>query len=195
MNELIFASNNEYKLKEVRSILKGRSVKSLADVGIAEDITETGNTLEDNAFIKAKLVYEKTGSDCFADDTGLFVEALGGAPGVFSARFAGKRCTAVDNIIKLLRLMDNQVKRKAKFKTVICLLQNGDKKFFEGVIYGTISNEPRGENGFGYDPVFIPYGLNKTLAELTLEEKNSLSHRALAVFQMRKYFEATTKKS
>ncbi len=183
---LIFASNNIYKLKEVSAILNGIvSVKSLNDAGIAEDIAETGNTLEENAFIKADYVYRKSQQDCFADDTGLFVDSLNGMPGVISARFAGEHCSPQDNIEKLLSLLEKESNRKAYFKTVICLIQNGKEKYFEGVINGTISRAARGTNGFGYDPVFIPEGFIKTFAELSSEEKNSLSHRARAVKRMR----------
>lgn len=187
MSVLIFASNNPHKLREVRAILSGISVQSLDEAGIAEEIPETGNTLEENAFIKADYVYQKTKSYCFADDTGLFVDALNGAPGVFSARFAGEQCSAADNIVKLLGLMKNETNRKALFRTAICLIENGREKYFEGIINGSISYEPRGENGFGYDPIFIPDGFSKTFAELSSEEKNSLSHRALAVKKMKEH--------
>jgi XTP/dITP diphosphohydrolase len=186
--KLIFASNNPYKLKEVSTILNGVvTVKSLLDAGIAGDIAETGNTLEANAFIKADYVYSKTAQDCFADDTGLFVDALNRMPGVISARFAGEHCSPQDNIEKLLSLMEQKDNRNAYFKTVICLIQNGKEKYFEGVINGSISRQPKGTNGFGYDPVFIPEGFSKTFAELSSEEKNSLSHRAIAVSRMKEW--------
>ena len=185
---LVFASNNLHKLKEVSAILHGVvTVKSLHDAGIAGDIAETGNTLEENAFIKADYVYQKTKQDCFADDTGLFVDALNGMPGVISARFAGEHCSPHDNIDKLLSLMEKENNRKAKFKTVICLVRNGKEKYFEGVISGIISRIAKGTNGFGYDPVFIPEGFTKTFAELTAEEKNSLSHRAIAAKRMKEW--------
>ena len=187
MNPLIFASNNLHKLKEVSAILDGITVKSLNDTGITEEIPETGDTLEENAFIKANYVYSKTKSDCFADDTGLFTEALGGEPGVFSARFAGERCSFQDNVDKLLLLLKNKNNRKAYFKTVICLMQNGKEKYFDGIIRGIISNSARGTNGFGYDPVFIPEGFTKTFAELSAEEKNALSHRSIAVKKMKMF--------
>jgi XTP/dITP diphosphohydrolase len=183
---LVFASNNLHKLKEVSAILHDVvTVKSLRDAGIADDIAETADTLEGNAFIKADYVFQKTKHDCFADDTGLFVDALDGMPGVISARFAGEHCSPKDNIEKLLSLMAKESNRKAYFKTVICLIQNGKEKYFEGVIEGSISREPKGTNGFGYDPVFIPEGFSKTFAELSVEEKNSLSHRAIAVMRMK----------
>ena len=186
---LIFGSNNPHKLKEVSAILHGIViVKSLHDAGIAGDIAETGDTLEENAFIKANYVYQKIKQDCFADDTGLFVDALNGMPGVISARFAGEHCSPQDNIDKLLLLMEKENNRKAYFKTVICLVQNGKEKYFEGVINGSISRVPKGTNGFGYDPVFIPDGFPKTLAELSAEEKNALSHRARAVNAMKQFY-------
>jgi XTP/dITP diphosphohydrolase len=185
---LIFASNNKHKLKEVSAILNGIvTVKGLTDAGVSEDIAETGNTLEANAFIKAGYVYSKTGKDCFADDTGLFVDALNGMPGVISARFAGEHCSAQDNMVKLLSLMEKENNRGASFKTVICLVQKGKANYFEGMILGSISRAPKGTNGFGYDPVFIPEGFSKTFAELSTEEKNSLSHRAIAVKRMKDF--------
>lgn len=185
---LVFASNNPHKVKEVSAILEGVViVKSLHDVGIAGDIAETADTLEGNAFIKADYVYQKTGQDCFADDTGLFVDALNGMPGVISARFAGEHCSPQDNIEKLLSSMGKENNRKAYFKTVICLVQKGKEKYFEGIINGSISRVQKGTNGFGYDPVFIPDGYSKTFAELTAEEKNSLSHRAIAVIRMKEW--------
>lgn len=185
---LIFASNNLHKLKEVSAILHGVvTVKNLQDAGIAGDIAETGNTLEENAFIKADYVYRRTQQSCFADDTGLFVDALNGMPGVISARFAGEHCSPQDNIEKLLLLMQKENNRKAYFKTVICVVENGKEKYFEGVINGSISRVVKGTNGFGYDPVFIPDGFPKTFAELSAEEKNSLSHRAIAVRRMREW--------
>jgi XTP/dITP diphosphohydrolase len=185
---LVFASNNLHKLKEVSAILTGVvTVKSLHDVGIADDIAETGDTLEENAFIKADYVFQKTKQDCFADDTGLFVDALDGMPGVISARFAGEHCSPKDNMEKLLSLMERESNRNASFKTVICLIQNRKEKYFEGVIKGNISRQPKGANGFGYDPVFIPEGFSKTFAELSAEEKNSLSHRAIAVKRMKEW--------
>ena len=187
MKEFIFASNNLHKLQEVRAILSGTIVRSLSDAGIAEEIPETGITLEENAFIKANFVYRKTNSACFADDTGLFVDALNGEPGVFSARFAGENCTAHDNVLKILSLMKDKTNRSAHFKTVICLIENETEKYFSGVISGSISNEPHGTNGFGYDPVFIPDGFKKTFSEFTPEEKNSLSHRAQAVKLMKEF--------
>lgn len=185
---LIFASNNKYKLKEVSAILKGIvTVKSLDDAAIADDIAETGDTLEENAFIKADYVYRRTGLDCFADDTGLFVDALNGMPGVISARFAGEHCSPQDNNAKLLSLLEKESNRNAYFKTVICLVQNGKERYFEGVINGSISRTQKGTNGFGYDPVFVPEGFDKTFAELSAEEKNSLSHRAIAVRRMKEW--------
>jgi XTP/dITP diphosphohydrolase len=187
MKELIFASNNLHKLEEVRAILSSIRVKSLSEAGISEDIAETGNTLEQNAFIKANHIFRKTNRASFSDDTGLFVETLNGEPGIYSARFAGEGCSAHDNIVKLLSLMKGKENRNAYFKTVIYLIDKGKEFFFEGVLKGKISEAARGTNGFGYDPVFIPEGLNRTLAELPPEEKNLFSHRAIAVRRMRDY--------
>ncbi|MBK5284769.1 MAG: RdgB/HAM1 family non-canonical purine NTP pyrophosphatase [Bacteroidia bacterium] len=188
MGILIFASNNLHKLDEVRAILNNTvTVKSLSEAEIVEEIPETGNTLEENAFIKANHVYRKINSGCFADDTGLFVDSLNGMPGVFSARFAGENCSFRDNIDKLILLLKDKENRKASFKTIICLIENGNEKYFDGTIKGTISHSPRGTKGFGYDAVFIPDGFEKTFAELTAEEKNSLSHRAIAVERMKEY--------
>ena len=185
MKDLIFASNNSDKLSEVRAILSGIRVISLSEAGITGDIAETGNTLEENAFIKADYVYEKTNTACFADDTGLFVDALNGEPGVFAARYAGENCSYHDNIVKLLGLMKSKTNRSAYFRTVICFIENGKEIYFDGMIRGSINIDARGMNGFGYDPVFIPDGNSKTLAELTAKEKNSLSHRAKAAEKLR----------
>ena len=182
MMQLVFATNNKHKLEEVRSLLSDRiEVLSLADIGCTEDIEETANTLEGNAKIKSDHIRNNYGYDCFADDTGLEVEALEGAPGVYSARYAGENPTYADNVNKLLLDMKGRKNRKACFRTVISLNLNGGQHFFEGVCEGTITEVPSGSQGFGYDPVFLPKGTNKTFAQMSLEEKGSISHRGLAV--------------
>jgi len=180
---IVFATNNKNKLKEVRSKLQ-EEVLGLTDIGCIEDIEETGTTFETNALIKAQYVYEKYGYTCFADDSGLEVEALNGAPGVYSARYAGEHGNAEANMNKLLNALEKENNRKAKFVTVICLIKDGEINYFRGEIHGTIIHEMRGNDGFGYDPIFIPDGYNKTFAELNLADKNKISHRALAVEKM-----------
>ena len=180
--ELVFASNNVDKLTEIRTLLpQGYRLLSLSQIGITDDIAETGKTIEENALLKAKFVHDRTGINCFADDTGLEVEALCGKPGVHSARYAGKNKSAADNSAKLLDEMKNISNRKAQFRTVIAAIINGKEFFCEGIVTGIILNEQRGEKGFGYDPVFLPDGYEKSFAEMTLEEKNKISHRAVAV--------------
>lgn len=183
---IVFATNNKNKLKEVRSKIQDE-ILGLTDIGCTEDIEETGNTFEDNALIKAKYVLDKYGYACFADDSGLEVEALNGAPGVYSARYAGEHGNAEANMNKLLTVLSNEKNRKAKFVTVICLVKDGTTNFFRGEIHGKITMEKRGSDGFGYDPIFIPDGYDKTFAELSLEEKNKISHRALAIEKMLAY--------
>lgn len=182
MKEIVFATNNPHKLHEIRKIGAARlRVLSLSDIGCHEEIEETGSTLEENALIKAKFVKAKYGYDCFADDTGLEVEALDGAPGVYSARYAGNGCTPEDNMVKLLAALQGIENRAARFRTVIALIMNGKEHLFDGVIKGKIIEEKRGTAGFGYDPIFMPDGHDKTFAELGEEVKNSISHRALAM--------------
>jgi len=180
--ELVFATNNSHKLEEVRDVV-GNSFRilSLKDIGCNEDIEETGETLEENAFIKVRHVKNKYGYDCFGDDTGLEVEALGGAPGIYSARYAGDGHDAVANMKKLLSEMEGASNRRACFRTVIALILDGKEYQFEGRIDGEILTEEHGTAGFGYDPVFRPLGYDKTFAELGLDIKNEISHRALAV--------------
>lgn len=182
MKEIVFATNNPHKLHEIREIGAARlRVLSLSDIGCHEEIEETGKTLEENALIKAKFVNERYGYDCFADDTGLEVEALDGVPGVYSARYAGDGCTPEDNMVKLLAALQGIENRSARFRTVIALIINGKEYLFDGVIKGKIIEEKRGAAGFGYDPIFMPDGHEKTFAELGEEVKNSISHRALAM--------------
>lgn len=187
-NELVFATNNSHKLQEVCQILDGKLiVHSLADIGLEGDIPETADTLQGNALQKAQWVYERTGMDCFADDTGLEVEALGGAPGVYSARYAGEHCSFDDNIDKLLAALDGENNRKACFRTVICLLEQGQPRYFEGRVDGTILTSRHGAGGFGYDPIFMPDRFAVSFAEMPAEVKNSISHRGLAVKKIAEY--------
>lgn len=185
MKELVFATNNRHKTEEVAALLNGRyAVLNLSDIGFEEEIDETGDTFEANASLKSHAVRDRSRRDCFADDSGLEVDALNGKPGVYSARFAGEHGNHEANIDKLLRDMRDQHNRRARFRTVISLLQNGEERFFEGVVEGTIRRERSGAAGFGYDPVFQPDGYAVTFAEMTMEEKNAISHRAKAIAKM-----------
>ena len=182
MKTLVFATNNLHKLEEVRDILGGSfCIASLKEIGCTDDIPETADTLEGNALQKARYVKEKFGYDCFADDTGLEVEALGGAPGVFSARYAGPGHDSEANMQKLLKELEGKTNRQAQFRTVVALILEGREYTFEGIVRGTILTECRGTAGFGYDPVFVPEGYAETFAEMGSEEKNRISHRARAV--------------
>ena len=182
MKTLVFATNNLHKLEEVRDILGGSfRIASLKEIGCTDDIPETADTLEGNALQKARYVKEKFGYDCFADDTGLEVEALGGAPGVFSARYAGPGHDSEANMQKLLKELEGKTNRQAQFRTVVALILEGREYTFEGIVRGTILTERRGTAGFGYDPVFVPEGYAETFAEMGSEEKNRISHRARAV--------------
>ena len=181
MRKIVFATNNQHKLDEIRKITEGKiEILSLNDIGSNDEIEETGNTLEENALIKARFIKNKYGYDCFAEDTGLEVEALGNAPGVYSARYAGDACRDEDNIKKLLDNLKGIANRKARFRTVIALLMNNEEYFFEGEIKGHIIDEKRGFAGFGYDPIFVPEGYDQTFAELGEEIKNRISHRSIA---------------
>lgn len=180
--ELIFASNNKHKLEEISDLLKGISVvKGLKEIGINEEIPENQDTLEENALEKAMYIYNKYGYNCFADDTGLEIDALNGRPGVYSARYAGIGCTFDDNVNKILQELGDSKNRKARFRTIIALVENGRVFTFEGEVKGEIIREKRGEEGFGYDPVFIPEGYLQTFAEMDLKLKNKISHRAKAI--------------
>lgn len=179
--KLVFATNNQHKLEEIRKITAGNiEIVSLSDIQCHDDIPETADTLEGNALLKALYIKEKFGYDCFADDTGLEVEALNNAPGVYSARYAGPGHDAEGNMKKLLHELGDQENRKARFRTVIALILDGKEYSFEGVVNGSITKEKRGENGFGYDPVFIPDSYTETFAEMGNEIKNKISHRAEA---------------
>lgn len=181
IRELIFVTNNRHKLAEIRQIIGSRFLLNcLSDIGFTGEIPETEPDLAGNALMKARYIYDRYGADCFADDTGLEVDALNGAPGVYSARYAGEKATYADNVVKLLREMDGEVKRTARFRTVIALILDGREYLFEGTVSGTILTENHGYQGFGYDPVFVPEGYDKTFAEMSPEEKNSISHRGRA---------------
>lgn len=181
MKNIVFATNNKNKLREIRDIVGSKyNILSLSDINCHDDIPETADTIEGNALLKARFVKEKYGYDCFADDTGLEVEALDNRPGVYSARFAGEDCNSENNINKLLSELEGIENRKARFRTVIALIKGETEEEFEGVIYGNISHERHGEGGFGYDKVFVPENYEKTFAEMLPKEKNSISHRAKA---------------
>lgn len=178
---IYFASQNQNKIREIGAVVpSGISLLGI-DAVTSEELEETGATLEENAVQKAVFVADKTGHAAFADDTGLEVDALSGAPGVISARYAGEQKVAADNIAKVLLELQGKPNRKAQFRTVIALVKDGKQHLFEGVVRGMITTELRGTSGFGYDPIFIPDGSEKTFAEMTLEEKNHWSHRARAV--------------
>ena len=181
--KICFASNNPKKLEEISQKLRGSSIEiiPLSETGITEEIPETGDTFVDNAFQKARYVYERTGQYCFADDSGLEAHALGGAPGVYSAHYAGGQRDAHDNMDKLLDALKDKTDRSASFKTVIALIHPTGEYFFEGEIRGHIIHQKRGEKGFGYDPIFVPEGYDITFAEMAPDVKNTISHRALAV--------------
>ena len=179
---MIFATNNLHKLEEARQILGPEyRLSTPRDFGIMEEIPEEQDTLEGNALQKARYIHERTGQDCFADDTGLEVEALDGAPGVYSARYAGEHCSFEDNMDKLLAAMETEENRRARFRTVIALILGGREYLFEGEVGGEITRESSGGAGFGYDPVFRPDGYGVTFAEMGAEEKNAISHRGMAV--------------
>ena len=183
--ELIFATHNQHKTEEAREIAASFiQIKNLKDIGCFEEIPETADTLPGNAMQKAHYVQEHFHVNCFADDTGLEVEALEGRPGVYSARYAGEHCSYQDNVDKLLREMKGKTNRKACFKTVIALILDGKEYLFEGRVDGQIIESQRGVSGFGYDPVFLPDGFDRTFAEMSEEEKNSISHRGRAIRQM-----------
>ncbi|MRH99914.1 non-canonical purine NTP diphosphatase [Kriegella sp. EG-1] len=185
--KLVFATHNQNKLKEVQLLLPNHiTLLSLDDIGCTEEIAETAETLEGNAKIKADYVTKNYGLSCFADDTGLLVDALNGAPGVYSARYAGEQKNDEDNINKLLKTLTNE-NRSAHFKTVIALNLNNESYFFEGKVFGTISKKKSGIEGFGYDPIFIPKEFKKTFAELPISIKNKISHRGKAIHKLITY--------
>ena len=183
--KLIFATHNKNKAKEVKSLMpESIELLSLDDIDFHTEIEENASTLEGNALLKAKTIFEKTGINCFADDSGLLVDALNGEPGVYSARYAGGQKSDEDNMQKLLHELQNKSDRNAHFKTVMALIIDGKEYLFDGKIEGKIISEKRGNNGFGYDPIFVPNGYNETFAQLDSETKNNISHRAKALQKM-----------
>ena len=189
MMKIVFATNNKHKVEEVKDLLPEEiQVLTLNEIGCHEDIEETEETLEGNAKLKSDHIKMNYGFDCFADDTGLEVEALNGAPGVYSARYAGEEATFDDNVQKLLKAMKGVSNRKARFRTVISLYLNDQQLFFEGVCEGTIEESTSGDAGFGYDPIFKPKGYDLTFAEMDLKEKGRISHRGIAVNKLVAYF-------
>lgn len=185
--ELIFATHNNNKVKEVTKMLPSYlSMKSLTDINFFDEIEETGTTFEENAQLKAKTIFDKTGKNIFADDSGLVIEALDGAPGVYSARYAGTGKDE-DNIAKALKELEGKTNRKAYFISIFCLILDGKEYFFEGRVNGTIATEIMGKNGFGYDPIFIPDGFSKSFAQMSPEEKNAISHRGKAVEKLNNF--------
>lgn len=188
--KIVFATNNAHKLEEVTAILgKNYEIMSLSDINCSADIPETADTFAGNALQKAQYVKEHYGYDCFADDSGLEVTALDGAPGIYSARYSGNGPEA--NIDKLLQNLTGKSDRSAQFRTVIALLKGDDTQLFEGIVHGTIIEERKGAGGFGYDPIFVPEGYDKTFAELGNEVKNRISHRAMAVEKLAEYLNET----
>lgn len=179
--KIVFATNNKNKIFEISGILGDKfELQSLNDIGFSDDIPETNPTIRENASQKSHFIYDRYNINVFADDTGMAIEALDGRPGVYSARYAGENATYEDNMYKALREMKGKTNRKAKFITVISLILEGKEYFFEGIVNGTITTEQHGTEGFGYDPIFMPDGYDKTYAEMSAEEKNAMSHRGLA---------------
>jgi XTP/dITP diphosphohydrolase len=191
MNKLVFATNNKHKLEELRAIVGDKyEILGLRDIGCNVDIPETATTLEGNALIKAQFVKEHYGYDCFADDTGLEVEALDGAPGVYSARYAGPECDSAKNMALLLQNMADKDNRKARFRTVIALVKGEDTMLFEGIVEGAILREGAGENGFGYDPIFEPEACGLSFAQMESTSKNAISHRGRATQKLINYLKS-----
>ncbi|MDO4163013.1 MAG: non-canonical purine NTP diphosphatase [Bacteroides sp.] len=186
--KFVFATNNAHKLEEVSAILGDKvELYSMKDIDCYDDIPETADTLEGNALLKARYIYEHYHKDCFADDTGLEVEALNGAPGVYSARYAGDAHNSEANMRKLLHDLEGVENRKARFRTVFALIIDGKEHLFEGIVKGEIIKNRRGTSGFGYDPIFVPEGYTQTFAEMGNEEKNKISHRAVATKKLCKF--------
>ncbi len=181
VKNIVFATANPNKLKEIKSAINSFEIVGLKDLKITEEIPETGDTLKKNALQKAKYIYDKTGLDCFSDDTGLEIEALNYQPGVYSAMYAGPDCNAENNMQKVLQELGETPNRAAQFKTVIALVLQGKEYFFEGVVKGEILKEKTGKGGFGYDPIFRPIGYKESFAEMSIAQKNEISHRGLAV--------------
>lgn len=190
MIQIVFATNNLNKLNEVQAMLPTNiHILSLSDISCTEDIPETQNTIEGNAIQKAQYIKDHYGYDCFADDTGLEVEALNNQPGVYSARYAGAQRNAVDNMALLLTNLEDKANRKAQFKTVIALILNNQLQTFTGICKGEITHQKQGNKGFGYDPIFKPLGYNQTFAEMSLDEKNRIGHRGKAIRQLVNFFD------
>jgi len=187
VKKIVFATGNPNKLKEIKSAINNFEIIGLKDLGITEEIPETGDTLKKNALQKAKYVYDKTGLDCFSDDTGLEIEALNYRPGVYSAMYAGPDCNAENNMQKVLKALEESPNRNAQFKTVIALILKGEEYYFEGVVSGVILKEKSGKGGFGYDPIFKPVGYKESFAEMSIAQKNEISHRGLAVKKLVKF--------
>lgn len=188
LKEIVFATNNKNKLRELREIVGDKfKIMSLAEIGCHEDIVEDGNTFADNALIKARYVKEHYGYDCFADDSGLEVDALGGAPGVYSARYAGEPSDSEKNIEKLLSELAGKQDRTARFRTVFALILGNDTHFFDGAVEGVITEARSGNDGFGYDPIFLPEGSDLTFAQMSHEAKNAISHRGKATRKLLDY--------
>ena len=186
--DLVFATNNKNKLKEIKHIILDKiNVLSINDLNHSDDLEETGLTLKDNASQKARFIYKKFNKNCFADDSGLEILSLNNEPGVFSSRYAGSNCSADDNMNKVLKKLESIKNRNAIFKTVICLILDGKEYFFEGSIEGIITKEKIGHNGFGYDPIFRPNNFNLTFAQMSVNEKSKISHRAIAVSKFVKF--------
>lgn len=187
--ELCFATNNAHKLSEIKQLVGNAIlIKGLTDIGCIKEIPETGNTLQENALQKAMFVQKNYGIHCFADDTGLEVDALEGAPGVYSARYAGEPANDKNNVALLLKNMEGVGNRKARFKTVIALLNSEHPPiFFEGIVEGQITTDPKGNSGFGYDPIFVPDGYSLSFAQMLPETKNEISHRAIATHKLVNY--------
>lgn len=193
MMKLVFATNNNNKIKEIKHLLNNPSADwllSLKDINCHEDIPETADTIEGNAIQKAQYVYEKYGYNCFADDTGLEIEALNGEPGVFSARYAGEQKSAEDNMNKVLTQLNDKTNKNARFKTVIALIIDGNLTCFEGIVEGQITTQKSGLEGFGYDPIFKPKGYDSTYSEMSIGVKNTMSHRAIATGKLINYLKS-----
>jgi len=193
MQQLVFATNNRHKLEEVSAKIKGRfELLSLDDIGCTDDIEETGTTFSENASIKSHYIYQKYQLNCFGDDSGLEIDALNSEPGVYSARYAGEHGNHAANMSKVLQNLNNEKDRKARFHTVISLIWNGEEHFFDGTVEGSIRTELSGTEGFGYDPIFEPEGYNITFAEMSMDQKNSISHRARAVDKLIDFLSTTS---
>lgn len=183
--KLVFATNNQNKVNEIKSLLgEGIEILTLKEIGCNEELPETQETLEGNALQKARYVADNYNVNCFADDTGLEIESLNGAPGVYSARYAGENCVAEDNITKILSELDGKENREAKFRTIVSLILDDQEYYFEGKVDGSIKRSKSGSDGFGYDPIFQPNGFDITFSEMSMAEKNAISHRGKAVSKL-----------